>query len=234
MLSQINELANKINDIVIDDNKKNTYCVLSIDIGLLNLGLSVSNLDHEFNLIDIIWIDLIDMTHFSHKVLSKNDCKLQHTKTFCDWTNHVFQEIKYFEEADFILIERQPPIGFVAIEQLIFSRWRHKSILISPNSMHKHFNIGQFDYVKRKEYTEKIAKTKINKNLLEQIDFYNRFHDIADSICIMLYWISKKQNEYNIIKRKKIFLERNIMLETNRSNMSMNEWFECHRYIPRS
>jgi hypothetical protein len=49
----------------------------------------------------------------------------------------------FFEMADFILIERQPPMGLTAVEQLIFSRWRDKAILVHPRSMHKYFNIGR-------------------------------------------------------------------------------------------
>ena len=119
---------------------------------------------------------------------------MYHTKTFCDWLNHVFQEHKCFEEADYILIERQPPMGFVAIEQLIFSKYRNKAILISPNSMHAYFKLGNFDYDKRKEYTENICKNNIkNPILLKQLELYHRRHDIADSVCLMLYWINKKK-----------------------------------------
>jgi hypothetical protein len=46
-----------------------------------------------------------------------------------------------FNKANFILIERQPLNGFVAVEQIIFGCWREKSILISPNSVHKFFNM---------------------------------------------------------------------------------------------
>lgn len=144
-----------------------------------------------------IWTDLIHITEYVHQHgQSRDDCKLYHTKTFCDWLNHTFQEnIGFYEMADFILVERQPPMGLVVIEQLIFSKWMKKTILISPNSMHKYFEIG--DYEKRKECTDKITRMKItDEKLLEQLGFYHRTHDIADSICIMLYWIHKKHEEY--------------------------------------
>ena len=227
--SDMSELTEKMSPIV--DNYR--YIVLSVDIGVINLGISVSTLDENFNLIEIVWIDLINITRFICK--SEEKCELYHTKTFCDWLNHVFQENRFFEEADFILVERQPPMGFLAIEQLIFSRWRSKAILISPNSMHKFFGIGNFDYDGRKEKTEKIAREKIkDKALIEQLNYYHRCHDIADSICLMLYWISKKQEECESAQRKQLFLQREIHLQNNRKTMSMNEWFECHRYIPRS
>jgi hypothetical protein len=220
-----------------ESNKKNslyTYSVLSIDIGVLHLGISLTLLDEEYNLVEIIWIDLIDITKFDHKWgPKKENCQLYHTKTFCDWLNHTYQEnMDFFDKADFILVERQPPMGFVVIEQLILSRWRDKTILISPNSMHKYFNIGYYDYEKRKEYTEKIAKMNISDpSLLEQLECYDRSHDIADSVCIMLYWINKKQNEYKEEKKRQRIKMMQMNNKISRKEMSMDEWFEMHRYI---
>lgn len=212
------------------------WCVMSIDIGIHHLGVSVSLLDEEYKLIEIIWIDLINITEYVHDHgPSKKDCRLYHTKTFCDWLNHTFQEnIEFYNMADFILAERQPPTGFVVIEQLIFSKWREKTILISPNSMHKYFGIGNYDYEKRKECTDKIARMKItDKQLLEQLGFYHRTHDIADSICIMLYWIHKKQEEYSHEQRRKRVMEQQMYVAKHGKKLSTEEWFEMHRYIPR-
>lgn len=210
------------------------YCVLSIDIGIIHLGISVSLLDKEYNLIDIIWIHLINITEFQHpKGITHKNCNLYHTKTFCDWLEHVFRDnFDFFDMSDFILIERQPPMGIVAVEQLIFSKWRSKSILISPNSMHKFFNIGGCDYEKRKEYVVKIAKIKItDKVLLEQLSWYGREHDIADSICLMLFWIKKKQEEYKKNERQKLINSRLMNISVNGLKMTQAQWFDIHKYI---
>ena len=102
MSDSIDELADDIYEFVIGSDsdmvQENdyTYSVLSIDIGILNLGISVSTLDEEFNLIDIVNIDLIDITKFTHKSgPCKEKCTLNHTKTFSDWLDHVFQENKW-------------------------------------------------------------------------------------------------------------------------------------------
>ena len=50
----------------------------------------------------------------------------------------------------------------------------------------------------------------------------------------MLYWIHKKKKDYEEQKRKKIVLERQIYSNVNKKNISINEWFECYRYIPRT
>jgi hypothetical protein len=208
-------------------------CVLSLDIGIKNLGLSVTLLNDDYTIMEIIWIDLIDIQIFAHNVKSEKECKLNHTKTFCDWMNHVFQEnMIIFERADIILIERQPPMGLVGIEQLIFSRWRKKSVLISPNSMHKFFHIGHYDYEQRKEQTNKISYKYIenNSNLCDKFGSYKRSHDIADSICMMLFWISRKQKEFQDIKRKEKLKTMVYDREQNGYKISVDEYFEQFRY----
>jgi len=140
----------------------------------------------------------------------------------------------FFEMADFILIERQPPMGLTAVEQLIFSRWRDKAILVHPRSMHKYFNIGEYDYEQRKIYTEKIARMNLDDTeLQEQLGFYGRAHDIAHSICLMLFWIKIQQDKYIEKKRRKYIMERQIQVHENRKSMTTEEWFELYRYVPR-
>lgn len=209
------------------------YCVMSIDIGIIHMGVSISTLHEDFSLIDVVWIDLIDITKFTHyNGPSEKNCKLHHTKTFSDWLRHVFQEYhSLFNIADYILLERQPPIGLVAVEQLIFDKWREKAILVSPNSMHKYLRINHFCYEKRKEETEKIAKRYItDKIVIERLKLYNRKHDISDSICIMLFWIHKKQTVYEKEKRIESIMNKKMKINENGKVLSVNEWFEQFRY----
>ena len=223
------EDSSEDNDIEMNGVKEYSYCVLSIDIGIENFGISLTFLNKDFTLYEIGMIDIINIQKFSHNNVCKKNCKLQHTKTFCDWINHVFQEYNIvFEKADYILIERQPPCGLVGIEQLIFSKWRDKSILLSPNSMHKFFNIGVFDYEQRKLKTEEIAKEIILKHskLIYEFLSYERKHDISDSICLMLYWIYNKQQEYISIQKK---MEMDNLCYRN-SNLTLDEYFEQFRY----
>jgi hypothetical protein len=39
------------------------------------------------------------------------------------------------------LIEKQPPAGLVAVEQLLMMSYRDKAVLVYPNSMHAHFGL---------------------------------------------------------------------------------------------
>ena len=63
-----------------------------------------------------------------HKVIEYgNNCKLYHENAMCDYINHVFQEYsEYFNNADLILIERQPPMGLIVIQELIMNKYREK------------------------------------------------------------------------------------------------------------
>jgi hypothetical protein len=204
----------------------NDIQVLSIDIGIKHLAFTVATIDKEsYEFIECTWSELIDITVFH----CLPNCKLHHDKTFTDWINHVL--VKYrqvFEKVNVILIERQPPSGLVVVEQMIFSAYRDKSILISPNSVHKYFSIGSFEYEKRKEYSVKIASKYISEDLIKN---YERKHDISDTILFTLFWANKMKEEK---KRKELLDKRNnIIKKYNKGlGMSIEDFFHAFRYIP--
>ena len=176
---------------------------MSIDVGLIHLGISMANVKNDGVLLDIYKIELIDITQFTHRN-DKKECKLQHTKTMSDWVDHLIQENQeLFDQSDLILIERQPPSGLIAVEQLIFSKFRSKTYLVSPRNVHSYLNLTQLDYDQRKVYSEKIAYSFLSEEQRKQILRYDRFHDIADSICIILYWCNKHKKEYEIEERRR-------------------------------
>lgn len=234
----IHQISQKIEQISIknkteylsDDNneEKEVQTILSIDIGVKHLAFTLITTDKEYNLINIVGIDMIDITTFPHHDVE--NCKLYHQKNFADWMAHVFQYYQIvFDKVDKILIERQPPMGLVVVEQLIFYKYREKTTLISPNSMHKHFNIGHLNYDQRKKEVEKIFQTYAQ--LPEVIQEYNNFkrkHDIADAFCIAIFWLHKKHKKY--IEEKERERIANIQMTFRNSNLTMNEWFEQFRY----
>jgi hypothetical protein len=117
---------------------------------------------------------------------------------------HFIQEYRdHLDEADKILVERQPPGGFGAIETLIVATFREKVEVISPNSMHKHFRIGHLDYEHRKKKTEEIAGPH-----LEHLESYTRLlrkHDVADAMCMVLYRMPRAPRIKNIVPSFDIF-----------------------------
>lgn len=177
------------------------YYVTSIDIGVKNFGISLTSINQNFTFKEVIWFDLIDITTFVHlNDKAVQDCELYHEKTFCDYLEHVFYlNAKLFEISNWILLERQPLNGYVVVEQLIFSKFRNKAVLVSPNSMHSYFGWTKLklNYEQRKQKSIFIAKKYLHRSYL--LSFFNsleRQHDIADCICIMLFWIFKKHSQW--------------------------------------
>jgi hypothetical protein len=181
--------------------------ILSIDIGIVNLGYvyceiildvvlpntsKLKNLFFNKNYnkeiqknIKIIDCNRIDITHMRHNKIPFHSCKLHHDNCIPDYLDHFIQETTYFEESDIILLERQPPVGITNVQDLLFKQFREKTLLISPNSVHKYFNLNS-DYNIRKTESEKIANNYL-------IDFHKftgnkRKHDMSDALLMILYY----------------------------------------------
>ena len=189
--------------------------ILSIDIGILNLGYVYSKLGIEKGInipknklkkdyydvcnttdIEIISCDRVDITNFKHSKVKFCDCLLHHDYCIPDYIDHFIQEYsEVFNEADLILIERQPPVGITNVQDLIFSRFRNKVELVSPNKIHKFFRMSK-DYSRRKEESQHISEkylnnfTKYNNNI--------RKHDISDAMLMIIWYYSNNIPNANI------------------------------------
>ena len=162
----------------------------SIDIGLFNLGLVVCEVCTEWD-INIIYTERINIKELCTKC-ENQDCKFRHDLVFTDYINHFVEKYyKYLNNSVSILIERQPPQGFVAVQELIMNRFRENTVLISPNSVHKFFEIGHFDYEGRKKESIRIASEIHSFNVNE-----GRIHDIADAICMLIYHTKKMKKAH--------------------------------------
>jgi hypothetical protein len=170
--------------------------ITSIDVGYHNLGLVKAFIDDTYE-ITVEQIFTVDLPKLPHRQIKRQDCQLNHTSELADLMAHFIQEFGHLlDEADKILIERQPPTGLTSIETLLFYLYRNKTELISPNSMHKHFMIGQLEYEKRKERT-----VEFSSQLLENFEFYKeleRKHDIADAVCMIIFYNSTNKEKYRL------------------------------------
>ena len=167
--------------------------IISIDIGIFNLGMIVVELDNDYNIID--W-ELVTKVNIQDLCLTCRNprCNLPHEKTFSDYINHFINKYyTLFYECDYILLERQPPTGFIVIQELILDKFRNKSILINPRSVHKFHNIGQYNYEERKELSVNISK-EFMKDHFNKLSKYGRQHDICDAVCQLMYWLDTKRN----------------------------------------
>lgn len=226
--------------------------ILSIDIGVIHFAFAQFEIleedkeeednkeekkDKEDKVL-LKQIELIDITEYTHRRVSKKDCPLYHTRTMTDWVEHLIQEhLPVFSDSAIILIERQPPTSpFIAIEQLIFSKYRDKVYLIGPRNVHCYLCISYLSYEDRKIQSEKIARRFISSISssslsLEEYDkklaTYDRCHDVADSICIFLYWKGKRDKERVQQRRKR-------QMETlkDMDGLTVMEKLERFRYIP--
>lgn len=211
------------------ENNDYYLSIMSIDIGILHLGISISLIDKEYNIIEVIWVDLINITEFK----CQKGCDLWHKKTYSDWLSHVFdREYDFFDMVDIILIERQPPQGMTGIEQIIFYQWRDKAVLISPRSVHSHFYMGELNYDQRKIASERIARKYIPQHLQEQMKMYNRVHDITDSLLFTKFWCDQRKKRMitrNKNRRKKRAEKR---VNKNLGIGTFNDFFDIYRYIP--
>jgi hypothetical protein len=249
----IHPLVDQINDLSIDESHvyeldefgnpvtDYRYSVMSIDIGIQHLGISIGITDEAYNLIEIEWVQLIDITKYTHEHdLLGVECHVDHqSRAFADWLRHLFLEYDtLFSGVDHILVERQPPAGLVVIEQLILFQWRHKCQLIAPRSMHSYFGIGSTvidpgdqGYEQRKRMTQLIAEKNSDWHPRALIEYaqLSRKHDVADSICLMLFWLSKKKAKY--VREENRRRCENLPMP-GIDGMTIGKWFEQMRYDP--
>jgi hypothetical protein len=169
--------------------------IIGIDIGYYNLGLVLAEcIDANVN---VLYVQKVDLTDFKTRETPElSDMIQEFVMTYAD----------IFSQADQILIERQPPGGISSVEVLLHYIFRHKAVLISPVSMHSHFNIGHLDYEQRKLRTESIASKYIKDSVYyEKLD---RKHDIADALCMILF-----QNYKNGIQFKRTTIAQSGLFE---------------------
>tara|TARA_A100001015_G_C15017826_1_gene726380 strand:- start:1829 stop:2368 length:540 start_codon:yes stop_codon:yes gene_type:complete len=154
--------------------------VLSIDIGIVNFAFTFWVRD------ELKDFDNIDITSLR---------KESEQKCIAVYMKNLFENIPYFKSADFILIERQPFSGIVAVQEIILYHYNKKCILISPIKMHKYIGIDHLDYNNRKIKTIEFARPYLEK--YEKYRNLIRKHDVADSLCIYIYWKNTKKFEDN-------------------------------------
>jgi hypothetical protein len=157
--------------------------ILSIDIGIINLGFTYGKISEEIVILDT---KVVDITMMKHNKVHFCDCKLHHEYCVPDYLDHFIQEYQeYFDNAHVILIERQPITGITNVQDLLYSRFRDRAILISPNKIHKYFNMSK-DYDKRKKESVNIAMKYFND--FDSFTNAARKHDMSDSLLFFIYY----------------------------------------------
>lgn len=199
--------------------------VVSIDVGIINMGLVEVEVNSQFRIIAMRRAEKIDITQLRHTVVSKEECALEHTRFMADRVAHFLQEYgEMFDGCDAVLIEKQPLGGIESVECLIFTRYRKKATLVQPRSMHKFFGIGHLDYEGRKEQTVKIAEKYVGAE--PQWERNGRKHDIADAMCLLLFWCHRQAEQKREAERKQKIMSR----VATADGLTVGELFEKYRY----
>jgi len=173
-----------------------TRLIVSIDVGLLNLGLLVAEVAEDYMLDRIIAAHKIDLRQLAHTTVARKNCLLHHANCTADRVMHVIQEHRaYFDRAEKVLIERQPLCGLTDVEQVFMALLRDKTVLVSPNAMHKHFDIGHLNYDGRKVATTRLANQHLEHDPVWKT--LTRKHDVADAYCLMMFWLSRQQHTHH-------------------------------------
>lgn len=179
--------------------------VVCIDVGIINMGVVCVNVDesrpgvphHPFTL-KVNRLERVDITSFDEKVK-----ELAHRmRLFFDH----FQ--KEFDEADHILVERQPLCGCIAVQELILYRFPEKTEFLSPSQMHRCIKIQHLTYEERKVATVFAARHLLcnHTRALAGFEALGRKHDVADAICLLYFWLVRSKEhpfeKFNYKKQK--------------------------------
>jgi len=183
--------------------------VLAIDVGILNLGLVQSEIDDDYRVHSVRYLDLIDLTVVRHNLVSVRDCRLHHSNMLVDRIQHMVQEnYALFDDSTYILIERQPIMGLTNVEQVLCLLFRDKVQLVSPNSMHKFFGISGYTYEGRKDQTEKLVAPVLDQiapqSMVDRYTALERKHDVADALCLTLFWVEMEQRVHEKAKQARL------------------------------
>jgi hypothetical protein len=208
---------------------------VSIDVGILNLALIKADVE-EFKIKNIIESHVVNLNELTHKHVSREKCTLYHSNDVYDKIEHMLQEYaSVFEGATHVLIERQPISGLVHVEQLLFGKFRSMARLVSPNAMHHWMGINHLTYEQRKIETTRVAKPYLD--IFPVWVNATRVHDMADSLCILLYTLhvekikaQKEQLENERLERQSTFV---MVRDRNQDQtMSVDAFLNQFRYIP--
>lgn len=177
---------------------------VSIDIGIQHMGVVYAEIKNDYTIDFIISCELVDIEQLC-KLCTDTDCLLHHSNYISDYMTHFFKKFPILETADTILVEQQPPMGWIVIQEIIRFQYREKVISVSPSSVHFHFSINRLNYEQRKKATQDIA----NKYLIKFDDYKNkeRKHDMSDGLCQLVFYLSKKNADW--INQKKVNLFKN-------------------------
>lgn len=193
--------------------------IISIDVGYSSLGLVCVVADNDYTLRRVNFAQKIDL----RDIACVPGCTLRHSQNVVDRIAHFVQYYQHqFDDADTVLIEVQPLGGIRDVQALLYATFRQKAVLISPCSMHRHFGFPVGDYEGRKELSVELARPHLNH--LASFRALYRKHDVADALCLALFWIQKKHKEWSEQQR--------LIDKQNKTMQNRTLAFDKFRFVP--
>ena len=169
--------------------------IIGIDVGYHNMAMVETLVNEDYD-VTVTNVYIIDLKNLPHRRVSVRNCCLNHSNEIVDLMAHFIQEYgSILDNADKVLIERQPPTGLTQIETLLFYLYRNKTTLVSPNAMHSHFKIGHLEYNDRKQQTILIANP-----YLKDYPNLGRIHDASDALCLILFHVWPYKERKRLLK----------------------------------
>lgn len=156
--------------------------ILGFDPGIINIGVCTVEVSAT-KAMEVVHCQRIDLTN--QYVPRKSNSLL-----LVDRFNQFLKNTRIFEDCDVIVMERQPPgSGGDVISCLLYDKYPAKMALISPRTLHCHFNMQKCDYEGRKQKSTAIAEN----HLMHLPGFQNtlRKHDISDAFLLTKYYVDK-------------------------------------------
>ncbi len=146
---------------------------------------------------------------------TKENC--HHYKGIACYLHHVFERYPMFQECDVMLVERQPPLGLIAVQEILRYEYGEKVKMMLPTKIHEWFHFRDYpkDATKEERYelrkvwsvelAQKVLREYCQQELVDTVTGPNeRVHDIADAF-IQLWYHMNMINNSQIRKRSKYF-----------------------------
>lgn len=170
--------------------------LLCIDIGIINMGVAYVKA-HSHDYLECIHAACVDITKFT----CTRDCKLSHEAIMVDWIAHFISRYQdEFDNADVVLIERQPPMGHRCAEQLLYQAFRSKAVLVHPRSFHCYCNVSGLSYDDRKTAIVLLARRMFKSSSDDALKVLQteRAHDAADAMLFAWYYVSRPDVQFKL------------------------------------
>jgi len=208
--------------------------ITAVDVGVTNFAFVKCEVEDN-EITRVVLAERLDLAVVG--ACEDPTCSLRiHGKNATSRLLHLDRDRPEILKCDILLVEQQPLVGMKGVEQALCALASTEVKLVSPRSMHHHFGIGRLSYDERKKETTEIASVLLDgfvtpahpRGWADE----TRKHDIADAMCIMIFYLHCRRAKAREAQEKRERLEHiNTILATRgeRDLVDFLAQFKCHR-----